>query len=73
MEESPKYEKVNHPDHYFRGGMECIDVSETFSSNLGQAIQYIWRAGCKPGVPIEEDLKKAVWMINREITRLSKS
>jgi hypothetical protein len=38
--------------------------------NLGNAIKYVWRAGLK-GKHLE-DLKKAVWYINREITRLEK-
>jgi hypothetical protein len=33
---------------------------------LGNAIKYLWRADLKNGV---EDLKKAVWYINREIQR----
>jgi hypothetical protein len=38
--------------------------------NLGNAIKYIWRAALK-GKHLE-DLKKAVWYINREIARLEK-
>jgi hypothetical protein len=34
---------------------------------LGNAVKYIWRADLK-GNPIE-DLKKAVWYLEREITR----
>jgi hypothetical protein len=39
--------------------------------NLGNAIKYIWRAALK-GKHLE-DLKKAVWYINREIARLEKT
>lgn len=60
---SPSYYR-SHPS-----GVECITVSEWFSSNLGQTIQYIWRHAEKNGV---EDLRKAAWFLNREIERLSK-
>lgn len=58
------------PDHYksHPSGIECIDVTEHFSFNLGNAIKYLWRAGLK-GRQIE-DLNKAVWYIQREIKRL---
>ena len=35
---------------------------------LGNALKYIWRAGLKQNEV--EDLKKAVWYLNREIERL---
>ena len=35
--------------------------------NLGNAIKYLWRADEK-GAALD-DLRKAVWYINREITR----
>ena len=64
-----KFEKVNHPDHYQADGMEAIDVIEAYDLNfsLGSAIKYILRAGKKPGEDSQEDLKKAVWYIQREI------
>jgi Ribonuclease G/E len=37
--------------------------------NLGNAVKYIWRADLK-GKQVE-DLKKAVWYINREIERIN--
>jgi hypothetical protein len=37
--------------------------------NLGNAVKYIWRADLK-GNQVE-DLKKAIWYINREIQRIS--
>lgn len=62
-------ESVNHPKHYVThpSGIECIEVTEHFNFNLGNAIKYIWRADQK-GKPIE-DLEKAIWYINREIRR----
>jgi hypothetical protein len=63
---------VNNPVHYtdHPSGIECIQITEHMNFNLGNAIKYIWRAGLK-GKHLE-DLKKAVWYINREITRLEK-
>jgi hypothetical protein len=63
---------VNRPDHYtwHPSGVECIDVTEGFSFNLGNAIKYIWRAGRK-GDHIE-DLQKARWYIDREISRIDR-
>lgn len=60
---------VNHPPHYKKhpSGVECITVTEHFNFCLGNAVKYIWRAGEK-GDAIE-DLRKAVWYLNREIER----
>lgn len=62
---------VNHPSHYTRGGIECIEAirasmtPEAFQGYCkGNVMKYIWRASLKNGV---EDLKKAQvylgWMI----------
>jgi len=59
---------VNHPPHYkAKGGLEAIQVIESFDLNflLGNATKYILRAN-KKGNKIE-DLKKAIWCLNREI------
>jgi len=63
---------VNHPEHYTRhpSGVECIQITEHFSFNLGNAIKYIWRADLK-GKDIE-DIKKAEFYIRREIERREK-
>lgn len=65
-------EKVNHPKHYnlHKSGVECIDVIEHMTFNIGNAIKYLWRAEHKE--KHLEDLKKAAWYINREIERVSK-
>lgn len=65
-------DSVNHPEHYnsHPSGVECITIVEYMSFNLGNAIKYLWRAGLKGGVPKVEDLRKAVWYIEREIGRL---
>ena len=67
---SKDYEEVDHPEHYNQiPGVECIDVIECFPYNLGAALKYLWRAGCKPGVEFETDMRKAIWYIEREIMR----
>jgi len=64
---------VNHPAHYNNhpSGVECIDVTQHMNFCLGNAIKYIWRADLK-GNAIE-DLKKAVWYVNKEIERREKN
>lgn len=71
-------DKVNHPSHYTShpSGYECIDITEHYDFCIGNAIKYLWRAGLKTeqgyndvGKEIE-DLKKAVWYINRKIQKL---
>lgn len=61
---------VEHPRHYCThpSGVECITVVEHMNFCRGNAIKYIWRAGSKGDTV--EDLKKARWYIDREITRL---
>ena len=68
------YEKVNHPEHYQSSSLETIDVIEAFELNfsMGSAIKYILRAGKKPGEESTEDLKKAIWSLQREVTRRQK-
>lgn len=60
---------VNHPTHYTKhpSGVECIQITEHMNFCLGNAIKYIWRADLKNDSV--EDLKKAIWYINREIER----
>jgi hypothetical protein len=63
-------DKINHPSHYHAaGGHEAIDVIESWGLGfcLGNAVKYICRAGLKPGVNVLEDLRKAVWYIERYI------
>jgi Protein of unknwon function (DUF3310) len=63
---------VNSPSHYTQGSIECIDAIAEVVKHLdgmeamctGNAIKYLWRWRHKNGV---EDLKKAVWYIQRMI------
>lgn len=60
---------VDHPPHYQAvPGIECIDVVEHLSFNIGNAMKYLWRAGHKGDAV--EDLDKAAWYIQRERARL---
>lgn len=62
--------KINHPQHYNHiEGIECIDIVKHFNFNLGNAIKYIWRCYFKKITPIE-DLKKAIWYLEKEIEML---
>ena len=61
-------ETVNHPEHY--GGdtpYETIKVIEAWGLgfHLGNAVKYISRAGRKPGTKADEDVRKAIWYLNR--------
>lgn len=62
---------VNSPPHYtgHPSGIECIQITEHMGFCLGNALKYIWR--CNDKGSAVEDLKKALWYINREIARRS--
>ena len=60
---------VNHPPHYKSGGIETIDFIEAKDLNyrLGNVVKYVSRAGRKNTDPVQ-DLEKAAWYLQREIT-----
>lgn len=62
---------VNHPKHYtyHPSGIECIQITEHMSFCLGNAIKYLWRADLK--LNAIEDMRKAIWYIEREIAKRS--
>ena len=66
---------VNHPTHYnsHPAGIEAIEVIEHMNFNVGTAIKYLWRAGLKGDAPIEQDLRKALWYVERELKRMVQS
>ena len=66
-------DEVNHPNHYTAhpSGVECIQITEHMGFNLGNAIKYVWRADLKGNAV--QDLKKAVWYIDREIDKRLKN
>jgi hypothetical protein len=63
-------DNVKHPAHYADTvpGIECIQVTQHFNFNRGNAIKYIWRAGHKNDEI--EDLKKAIQYLEFEIKRI---
>lgn len=65
-------ETVNHPNHYNIGNIEVIDAINAWQLNFsrGNAVKYIARAGHKDKSKEIEDLKKAVWYIQHEISIL---
>ena len=69
MKEIQDREMINHPDHYQGNKFEVIDVIEDYDLgfSLGNAIKYILRADNKDNR--KQDLKKAIWYIQREISR----
>jgi hypothetical protein len=68
-----KKDTIN-PSHYRQGSIECIDAIASATVNLkgldavctANAIKYLWRWREKNG---EDDLKKAIWYINRLLTK----
>lgn len=71
---------INHPSHYTTGKIEVIDFIEDkeLNFNLGNVIKYVARCGRKKssGKSMDtkalEDLKKARWYIDREISTREK-
>jgi len=69
VRDSKTTDPVNSPSHYksHPSGVECITITEHMSFNIGNAMKYLWRSGLKHDAT--EDMRKAVWYINREIAR----
>lgn len=73
----PKSNPVNHPSHYTKGDVECIDALAAATIDLtgmeavctANAIKYLWRWKHKNGV---EDLRKAKFYIDKLINELEK-
>lgn len=66
-------EKINHPEHY--GGdnpYEAIKVIEAWQADfhVGNVLKYLARSG-KKGDELE-DLKKALWYLQRKVDLLEK-
>lgn len=60
---APKNVLLQHPS-----GIASVTITEAFSFNVGNAIEYLWNAGLK-GASLE-DLRKADWHVQREIDRV---
>lgn len=67
-------EAVNHPAHYGKkdSPYEVIKIIRWFKLgfSLGNAIKYILRAGVKDPKKKIEDLEKAAWYLQEEISHL---
>lgn len=66
----PAEDMVNHPPHYksHPSGIECIEITRHMNFNVGNAVKYLWRFDKKENAI--QDLKKAIWYLQDEITRL---
>lgn len=79
-EPTPQPDRVNRPSHYTShpSGVECITITEHYDFCVGNAIKYLWRCGLKveegmtPRDKEIEDLKKAIYYINRKLNNLQK-
>lgn len=65
----PNDDMVNHPPHYNKYGIECIDAIKASMSHLefcgylkGNVEKYIWRYRYKN--KMKEDLEKAQWYLD---------
>jgi len=63
-------DRINHPDHYTQGDIECIQAIEAALGKAGAlaycrgcAIKYLWRCMYKKSP--KKDLQKAAWYCNR--------
>ena len=63
-------DNVNNPTHYNIGTIEVITVIEDWklNFNLGNAIKYIGR--CEHKNNKKEDIKKAIWYLERELKNI---
>lgn len=68
------HDPVNAPSHYTTSGIQPIEVVEAWDLgfNLGNTVKYISRAGKKDGADPIQDLEKAAWYLNREISNRKK-
>jgi hypothetical protein len=67
-----KKEKIDHPDHYNKNGIEVIDIIMAYELGfcLGNVLKYVLRAKFK-GHKLE-DLKKAKWYLQYYIKYLER-
>lgn len=69
----PEHDAVNHPNHYCKGGVECLDaikaaLGDKYEGFLaGNVLKYVYRYPDKNGV---EDCKKARFYLDKLIQEL---
>lgn len=63
------YEHVNHPKHYNNYSVEVIDMMVSIEATATwcemTAFKYHMRVGTKPDNPVEQDLDKERWYLNK--------
>lgn len=59
------------PSYYRSDTGELIDFIEHIPYNRGAAVKYLIRAGEKNSETKLEDLRKALWYVQREIDRIT--
>ena len=69
-------DNVNHPPHYKKGSIECIDAIEAALSFTefkgyckGQAFKYVWREDHKDANI--EDIDKGIWYLTSFLHSIS--
>jgi hypothetical protein len=69
--ETDNKDLINHPGHYTSGKYEVMDVIEDwgFNSNFRLACALKYLARCEHKGKKIEDLKKAIWYLEREISK----
>ena len=71
-----EHDAVQHPKHYCKGGIECLDVIKAVLGDkyegflAGNVIKYIFRYRDKNGV---EDCKKAAFYLEKLIQEVSEN
>lgn len=69
------FDVVNHPSHYTKGRIECIDAIDSATTGksgieavcVANVIRYLWRYEEKGGL---ESVRKAKWYLNKLISEL---
>ncbi len=66
MERPAGFDIVQRPKHYndHPSGVECVEIIEHMTFNLGNAVKYLWRGGLKVSDPTQ-DYEKALWYLRR--------
>lgn len=75
IDKTESNDPVNKPSHYTDGKIEVIDYIEDkkLCFCLGNAVKYISRAGKKDPNKTVEDLRKAIWYLERKIKQLEEA
>lgn len=64
---------INSPAHYTSYPVEVIELTEHMNFCRGNAVKYVARAGLKDPAKEVEDLRKAIWYLEREISRVEQA